>query len=121
MAEEKYSQAFDLLELDVRLRRLLRKLEVDTAEKLLSLTEAELSAIKNCGAKTIAKIMLLQKDCRKEQETIGNGRRYMNRLIIVATAGNKLIEGAEKSGRYHFRVSRQRLNALRQSLEALRK
>ena len=46
---------------------------------------------------------------------------YMNRLIVVAMAANELIGGAKKSGRYYFRVTKQRLDTLRQALDALRK
>jgi len=132
MAEGKHCGKLELSRCDVRVRCVLRRLGVDTAEKLLSLTEAELSGLKNCGAKTIAKIMRLQEDygkeasfAKEEQETVDraaeNGLMYMNRLVIVAIAANGVIEGAEKSGSYYFRVSRQRFNALKESLEALRK
>ena len=105
---------------------------VDSVEKLLVVTEQDMSAMKNCGSGTIAKIMMLQKEYRiqpsivKEQQetidrTIESSRAYMARLIVVAIAANEVIKGAVKDGRYYLRVSKQRFNALRRALETLRK
>jgi len=128
----KHSDNLDLSKLDVRVRCMLRKLGAETIEKLLALTEQDISALKNCGSKTIAKIMTLQKEygkqppvVKQQHETIEraaeNDRMYMNRLIIVAFAANELVEAAEKADRYYARVSRQRLNIFKGALEALRK
>ena len=134
MAEEKHSRKLDLSEVDVRVRCVLRKLGVDTVGKLLAVTAEELSALKNCGDKTIAKIMMLQKAygkqhpiVKKQQETIDEVtesiRIYMNRLIAVAIAANEVIVGAEKvkHNRYYFCATTKRFNVLRRSLETLGK
>ena len=132
-AEEKRSRKLDLSEVDVRARCVLRKLGVETTEKFLSLTKAELLALKNCGPKTTAKILELQarhgKDLtpQKAQETIDeavqSSRTYVNRLIAVAIAANEVIAGAEKvrHNRYYFRVTTKRFNVLRRTLETLGK
>ena len=66
MPEEEPFQMLDLSKLDVRVRCVLRRLKVETVEKLLGLNERKLSSIKNCGAKTIANIIKLQKEYGKE-------------------------------------------------------
>ena len=133
MAEEERFEMLDLSKLNVRARIVLRRLGVDTVEKLLSVTENELSAIKGCGAKTVAKIVRLQEEYGKEpsiakgqQETlditIKNGREFISRLIVVAIVAKELIEGAKKDkhNRYYFRVTTKRFNMLTEALEALR-
>ena len=106
------------------------RLAVETVEKLLAVARQDILSLKNCGDKTTAKIMMLQKEYgkdirpQKEQETIDSavksGRSYMNRLIVVAMAANEMIEGAVKDDRYYFRVTKQRFNALKLVLKALR-
>jgi DNA-directed RNA polymerase alpha subunit len=66
MAGEEHSERLDLSGVvDGRVRSVLRRLGVETVEKLLSLREAELSPLKNCGSKTIVRIMKLQKEHSK--------------------------------------------------------
>ena len=131
MVEAKHSQTLDLSRLNVRAKNVLRRLGIDTVEKLLMVTERDMSAIKNCGSKTIAKILMLQKEYGKEESivetqsmaidrAIESSMAYMNRLIVVAMAANKVIEGAVKDDRYYFRVTKQRVNTLKRVLEALR-
>ena len=124
-------EKLDLSGCDVRVGGVLRRLGVDTVEKLLSLDEEKLAQLKNCGAGTIAKILRFQAEHGKDitpakpQETIDsvaeNGRIYMNKLIAVAIVANDLIEKADLCDRYYFRVSKRRVGALKRSLEALRK
>ena len=122
----------DLSGCNVRVRGVLRRLDIDTVEKLLALDEAELSVLKNCGAKTIAKILQLQIDYGKEplvaeeQRQIIDGIKksglvYVNKLIVVAMAANALTEETEEIGHYYYSVSTQRFNTLRRTLKALRK
>ena len=131
MVEAKHSQTLDLSRLNVRAKNVLRRLGIDTVEKLLMVTERDMSAIKNCGSKTIAKILMLQKEYGKEESivetqsmaidrAIESSMAYMNRLIVVAMAANEVIEGAVKDDRYYFRVTKQRVNTLKRVLEALR-
>ena len=120
-------------DVDVRVRCVLRRLGINTIEKLLVVTAEELSALKNCGAKTTAKILELQarhgKDVASQKahetidEAVQSSRTYVNRLIAVAIAANEVIAGAEKSrhSRYYFCVTTKRLNVLRRSLETLGK
>jgi len=129
-AEEKCVQRLDLSKQDVRVRCVLRRLSVDTAEKLLELKERDLLAMKNCGAKTVAKILQLQAEYGKEAArqkgleafttAFNDSGGYMAKLFVVAIAAHELIEGAKKDGRYYFRVSRQRLNMLKETLEILK-
>ena len=55
-----------------------------------------------------------------EKLSVRSGREYMNKLIAVAIIAIDIVEGAKMSDRYYFRVSTQRINALRQALEALK-
>jgi len=119
--------SIDLSDVDVRVRCVLRKLRVDTVEKLLAVTAEELSALKNCGDKTIVRIMTLQAKHKQKEKWLTQScdeksRIYMNRLIAVAIAANEVIAGAEKSrhSRYYFRVPVKRFNVLRRSLETLK-
>ena len=131
MAEEDYYQMLDLSRCNTLVRNVLRRLGVETIEKLLTLREEDLLTVKNCGAKTTAKVLELQAEYGKDiapqkgQEAIDkaldSGRGYMNRLIIVAIAANEVIEGAKEGGRYYFRVTRQRFNTLKGTLKALKK
>ena len=124
-------EELDLSKVNVRVRGVLRKMRVVTVEQLLGLDEGDFLALKNCGPKTTAKIMMLQAEYGKditsqnEQETIdeagAGGIVYMGRLIGVVIAANAVVEGAKKQNRYYLRVSKRRFNALRQALEALRK
>jgi len=134
MAAEKHSRKLDLSGVDVRVRCVLRKLGVETIEKLLSLTQAKLLTLKNCGSKTAAKIMRLQEEYGKEpsfikdqQETmdkvLGRSRAYMNRLIVVAIAANEVVKSEQKNknNRYYFHVTTKCFNVLMRALEALKK
>ena len=119
MAEQEHSQAFHLMECDARVRNVLRKLRIDTVEKFLSLTEAQLSQLKNCSTETITRIQNLQHDYRKYYLSEKN-QEYMCRLIVVAMTARELLEGAEKFGPYYFRVNRQRIGLLKEALEELK-
>ena len=61
---------------------------------------------------------------KEQQETIDkatkNSRMYMNRLIVVALFANQLVKAAVEDDRYYFRVSKQRVNTLKEALKALR-
>ena len=132
MSKGKRSQRLDLSRLDVRAVNVLRRLGVDTIEKLLAVTQQDMTAMRNCGRLTIAKIIRLQAEYGKRpsfikyqretiDKTIAGGWSYMNRLIGVAIAAGQVVAGAKPDGRYHCRVSKQRYNMLRRALEALRK
>ena len=120
----------DLSGVDIRIKFLMRKLEINTVAEFLALTEEQLLFFKNIGAKTVAKIQRLQAQHGKDitpkpltaiDEVIDINMRYNNRLIAVALAANDLIERTKQSDRWHFIVPKKRINALRKSLEALRK
>ena len=132
MSKGKHSQRLDLSRLDVRAGNVLRRLGVDTIEKLLAVTQQDMTAMRNCGSLTIAKILRLQDEYGKgpsfikyQQETIdkaiSTSRADMNRVLGVAIAAGEVVAGAKPDGRYHCRVSKQRYNMLRRALEALRK
>jgi hypothetical protein len=46
---------------------------------------------------------------------------YMNKLIIIAIVAKEVVEGAAGQDRLYFRITRQRINALRRALETLKK
>ena len=130
--EENYTEFLDLSSLDIRVRNVLRRLGVDTVEKLLALTEAELSVLKNCGRRTIAKIKMLQQEYGKQlpsvkdkqhevYKALDNSRGYFNGLIAVVIAANDLIQSTDKSSRYYIPVSKRRFNTLSRFLQELRK
>ena len=129
MMEEEYHQRLDLSGCDALVRNVLRWLRVDTVEKLLELEEGKLLAIRNCGPKTIAKILQLQAEYGKdvtetnprEDTVFADSRRYVNGLIAVAIVANEVVEGAKRDGRYYCRVTTKRLNMLQRALEALRR
>ena len=131
MAEEHF-EVLDLSKVDVRVRGVLSKMNIQTVDQLLELNERDFSRLRNCGAKTVAKIVRLQEKYGKEaafikdrrqtvDKAVARSRGYVNRLIIVAMAANDVINGAEKESQYHFRVIAKRLNALRRALDAFRK
>ncbi|MHC4075618.1 MAG: DNA-directed RNA polymerase subunit alpha C-terminal domain-containing protein [Planctomycetota bacterium] len=132
MTEQNHPRKLDLSAVNVRARSALQRLGVETIEQLLSLTEKDLSPLRNCGRKTIAKIMTLQKYHSKgslfvklQRERIDRAaesrREYISRLIIVVIAAREVLKGAARQDSYYFRVTRQRINTLRQALEALKK
>ena len=123
-------EKLDLSKVDVRVRGVLRKMGVVTVKQLLGLDEEDFLALKNCGPKTTAKIMMLQAKYGKdltspnEQSAIDKavaGGIVMGRLIVVVIAANAVVEGAKKQSRYYLRVSKRRFNGLRRALEALEK
>jgi hypothetical protein len=76
--------------------------------------------------------MKLQKDHSKgplfvklQRERINKAaeshREYMNKLIIVVIVAREVLKGAVGQDRLYFRVTRQRINALRRALEAFKK
>jgi hypothetical protein len=133
MTEQNHPLKLDLSAVNVRARSALQRLGVETIEQLLSLTEKDLSPLSNCGSKTIAKIMTLQRYHSKgsllfvklQRERIDRAaesrREYISRLIIVVIAAREVLKGAARQDSYYFRVTRQRINTLRQALEALKK
>ena len=123
-------EKLDLSGADIRIKLLMRKLGINTVAEFLALTEDQLLFFKNIGVKTVANILRLQaqhgKDITPPQltaidEVIEINTRYNNRLIAVAITANDLIERTKQSDRWHFIVPKKRVNALRKSLEALRK
>ncbi len=132
MAGEEHFEMLDLSRLDIRVRTILRRMGVETIGQLLELNERDFMALKDCGAKTAAKILQLQaeygKDLtpQKDRETIDkaveSSRGYMNRLIVVAIAANEVVKSGQrcKNNRYYFRVTTKYFNVLKRALEALR-
>jgi hypothetical protein len=45
---------------------------------------------------------------------------YMNKLIIIAIVAKEVVEGAAGQDHLYFRITRQRINALRRALETLK-
>lgn len=132
MAKVEHSEKLDLSKLDVRARNVLRRFGVDTAEKLLRLDEQKVLAARNCGDKTLAKIITLQQRYGKVTASVKNkhqsagkaipgNREHINELIAVAMAANALVEGKNKSDRYHVSVTKQKFNVLSRCLQELRK
>ena len=106
---------------------------VGTVGELLELEERDFFGLKNCGAKTLSRILLLQARYGKDitpakpregvDAVLANSMRYANGLIAVARAANAVIDGAKKDerSRYYFSVTTKCFNALRRTLEALGK
>ena len=88
MAEEEQFQRLDLSRLDVRVRNVLRKMRIETAEQLLELNERVFLSMKNCGPRTTARILQLQAEHGKDitsvkprrniDEVLANSIRYTN-------------------------------------------
>ena len=131
MAEEGQFRRIDLSRVNVRVRCVLRRMNVRSVEGLLDLREGELLSMQNCGAKTTAGILRLQAEYGKDitsvnlvegiNEVLEGGRGYMNRLIAVALAANDVVVNAKRDAgnRYYYRVTTKRFNVVKEALEAL--
>ena len=68
----------------------------------------------------MAKEKFFEKVDLSKIEMLRPGSVYATKLFVVALAGRDVIEGIKECDRYYFRVSKKRLNALGEALDALR-
>ena len=129
-AEGKHNQGLDLSGADVRVRTVLRKLGVDSVEKLLAVNVVHLGALRNIGDVTIRRILLLQKKYGKELSIAGAeefaaeseeiyGMEYFAKLLGVIMAAQKVTDSVKEAGRYNVTVSKRRMNSLKKAQRQL--
>lgn len=133
MAGDRGFELLDLSGVHIRVRGLLRWMQVETVGQLLELSEQKLLSTKHCGPKTVARILQLQAEYGKDitpakpreniNEVLGESIRNTARLVAVARAANEVVDGAKKDrhNRYYFRVTTKRFNMLIRAVEALGK
>ena len=96
-------------------RAVLRKLNVNSVERLLALDIAELLRLKNCGPKTANRIKLLQ-DIYRNPDTKSDLEKWLP-IIVLA---NELTESAKEQTQYRVTLSRRKYNALKKALQGIK-
>ena len=71
---KKYFQVLDLSSVGGRVRGVLRKLGVGTVGELLAVSEGDILALKNCGERTVAEVVMLQMRYGKKKTAVKSNR-----------------------------------------------